>query len=91
MERSTENVIEWLNGQDIAVLTLSERRYISRVKKLNASNSGVTDYHTNPDGTIYARVPLDWIRITPPKKMNLSEEERQKRAERMKKAHISKI
>lgn len=89
MERSIENVIEWLNGQDIAVLTLSERRYISRVRKLSASTSGVTDWHTNPDGTIYARVPLDWIKISPPKRMNLSEEERQKRAERMR-AHASK-
>ena len=42
----------------------------------------------NDDGSIVARIPHSWFKITPPRKINISEEEKIKRSERM--AHIHK-
>ena len=77
MERSNENVIEFLNGEDEALLTLSRQKYISRVKRLKKSHPDEVHIEENVDGTIFARVPVRWIKINPTKAVS---EEQKKRA-----------
>lgn len=79
---STENVIEWTRNQKQASVTLCQGRVITRVKELAEKYPEECQILAqNKDGSIFAHIPTEWIRINPP--MNLSDEEREARAERM--------
>ncbi len=71
-----ENVIEWVRDQDRATLTLSQRRTITRVRRLAEKHPEECQVVAeNPDGSICAYVPVSWIKISPLKKV--SEERRE--------------
>jgi U3 small nucleolar ribonucleoprotein component len=77
-----ENVIEWLKGQNRVTVTLSQGRYISKVKKLAEKYPDEVEVVAeNKDGSIVAHVPLRYIKISRPKEM--TEEQKQKAAERL--------
>lgn len=77
-----ENVIEWYNGQDILTITLSQKKFINKIKKLEKEfPDEVRIDKINKDGTILAHIPLKYLRISRPRK--LSEEERLAAAERL--------
>lgn len=76
-----KNCIKWHKDQEQATMTLSQRRVISRVEKLAASRPEECQIVArNPDGSVYAHIPVNWIRINP--KKELTEEQREERAER---------
>lgn len=78
----SENVIEWIKDEKWATLTLSQRRTISRVKKLAAQYPEQCQVVAeNKDGSICAHIPVSWVKISPPRE--LSEEQRQQIAERL--------
>jgi hypothetical protein len=80
VEDYKENVIEFLHNQKVATVTFSQGRYISRIKELAEKRPDECKItHTNTDGTIVAHIPTEWIRINP--KMELSDEEKQRRTE----------
>ena len=82
MEGYSENVIEWIKDEKRATLTLSQRRTISRVKQLAEQYPDECQVLAeNKDGSLYAHIPVSWIRINPG--MELTEEQREKRAETM--------
>ncbi len=81
-EGYSENVIEWIKDEKRATLTLSQRRTISRVKKLAAQYPEQCQVVAeNKDGSICAHIPVNWIRINPG--MELTEEQRRQKAETM--------
>ncbi len=81
-EGYTENVIEWVKDGDQATLSLSQRRTISRVKQLAEQYPDQCQILAeNKDGSLYAHLPVSWIRINPG--MELTEEQREKRADTM--------
>lgn len=81
-EGYSENTIEWVRDSPTATITLSQRRTITRVKKLAESHPEECQVLAeNKDGSIYAHVPVSWIRINPPRE--LSEEQRQQIAKRL--------
>lgn len=83
MEKSTENVIEFLNGEKTCTVTFNSRRHISKVKKLYGQKKEEFEYLIeNPDGSICAKFPVEWIRIRPGRE--LTKEQRDALAERMK-------
>lgn len=88
MERSNENVIEFLNSEENALLTLSKQKYINRVKRLKESHPNEVHVYENADGTIFARVPVRWIKINPTKAV--SEEQRRRSRENIMKMWESK-
>ena len=79
LERSHENVIEFLDDETEAMLTLSKGRYISRVKKLAETHPGEVYIKETVDGTIFAKVPVKWVKISPPK--TISEEQKKRSRE----------
>ena len=82
MEGYSENVIEWIKDEKRATLTLSQRRTISRVKKLAVQYPEQCQVVAeNKDGSICAHSPVSWVKISPPRE--LSEEQRQQIAERL--------
>lgn len=75
-EGYTENVIEWVKDGDQATLSLSQRRTISRVKQLAEQYPDQCQILAeNKDGSLYAHLPVSWIRINPG--MELTEEQRE--------------
>ncbi|MDO4333202.1 MAG: helix-turn-helix domain-containing protein [Eubacteriales bacterium] len=63
---ASENCIEWGKDQKCATLTLSQRRIITRVEKLAQFHPGECQIVVrNPDGSICAHVPAEWIRVNP--------------------------
>ena len=71
-----ENCIEWLNGQDRVTVTLSQGKYINKVKKLSEKHEGVEIVKENTDGTLLAHLPLKFIKISAPKQMTEEQKER---------------
>ena len=79
-----ECVIEWIRGEKTASVTMpNNTRLKTKILKL-ASDNACAMAHQNKDGSIFAHVPVEWIRIQPPKKMNWSEEQLKLRRERLK-------
>ena len=73
-----ENVIEFLNGQKRATVTLSQGRYKTKVEKLAKERPDECKILTrNPDGTILAHVPTSWVKISPPRKVEMSEDRKE--------------
>ncbi len=88
---SGENAIEWFTGSDRATVTLSSRRYISRIKKLAAAHPEAVEIIREPEsnsGYLYARVPASWIRIQAPVSREYTDEEIAEARERLQ--HIRK-
>lgn len=82
MQAGIENVIEWERDQERASLTLCQRRTINRIKELAEKYPEECQILAqNKDGSIFAHIPVKWIRINPPKQ--LSENQRAAIAERM--------
>ena len=70
-EKYTENVIEWVKDGEWATLSLSQRRTISRVKHLAEQYPEQCQILAeNKDGSLYAHVPVKWIKISPPKELS---------------------
>lgn len=82
MERSQENAIEWITGSDSAAATVSQTRWINRLRKLAKANPAEVTLTNNEDGSVFATVPLSYIKISAPRK--ISDEQREKLRERMK-------
>lgn len=80
-----ENVIEWLRGSDIAGITApAGSRLKGRVVKLAQTHPDqVGVVKENPDGSIFAHVPVKFIKVSPPRRV--SEEQRAAAAERFRK------
>jgi len=60
-----------------------ERKWITRIRKLKEAHPDEVIIHNKPetnDGCLVCTFPSDWLKITPPKKMNLTEEQRLQRA-----------
>lgn len=81
MERSQENVIEWLTGDNRVGMTLSQTKWINRISKLKASHPEEVGLVENEDGSVFASVPLPWIKVSAPRQ--LSQEQREKLSSRM--------
>ncbi len=80
MDNCIENVIEWLRDEKRATLSLSQRRTISRVKRLAEQYPEECQVVAeNPDGSICAYVPVSWIKISPLKKVSEEHRERSRR------------
>lgn len=85
---SGESAIEWLRGDKTVTATFPPgTRECNRVKKYAKEYPDeVTIAAENPDGSIVARFPKKYLRITRPAVRELTEEERAAAAERLARA-----
>jgi hypothetical protein len=83
MESFNENVIEFITNDKTATVTFSQGRYVSKIKKLAEKfPDEVKIVYTNKDGSIVAHVPVSAIKLNIVKR-ELTEEQRQEMAERL--------
>ena len=82
MDRCMENVIEFLENQERATVTFSQGRYKTRIRRLAAERPEECQIVAeNQDGSLCAHIPVAWIKINPTQQ--LTEEQREQRAENM--------
>lgn len=84
-----ETCIEYLDVDDVATVGSSERRWINKIIKFHEQHPGVVKIVRMPEensGYILAHVPKSWVKLSPPKQVNLTDEQRAARAERLRKS-----
>lgn len=70
-----------------------ERRYITKIHKLAekfTEQVRIIAEPENNDGCIYCELPTSWLRIQPPVKRNLTEEQREQIAHRLAYSHFQR-
>lgn len=79
---NNENCIEFLNNQQVITVSFCAQKWINKIKKLhNEHPDDVKIIAENQDGSIYAKLPIKYLKISVPKQ--ISEEQRQAASERL--------
>lgn len=93
IDYSGESAIEWLRGDQTATATFpAGTKECNRLKKYaELYPEEVTIARENPDGSIVVRFPKKYLRIVRPVIRELSEEEREAAANRLREARNRKI
>jgi hypothetical protein len=75
-----ENMIEFITGQHTTTVTFTNGKHIRKIKELYETNKDdFKSYIENADGSICARIPLKWVRISAGRtgsKREMTEEEK---------------
>ena len=77
-----ENNIEWITGDNMMSVTLTSQRHITKIRKLAERKPDEVKIVTNKDGSIYATLPLSYLKFNPPK--DLTEEQKKELTKRLK-------
>ncbi|MCD7743984.1 MAG: helix-turn-helix transcriptional regulator [Lachnospiraceae bacterium] len=84
---SEENVIDFIKDSDRATVTFSQGRYKSRVEQLAKNRPDECRIMArNDDGSLCAQIPVKWVRITPPREVQLTDEQRREIGKRLAKS-----
>lgn len=82
-----ETTINYLQEDKTMTVFTAQRKWLNRLTKYaNKPDSGVKIKHENTDGSKIFEVPVNWLKISPPHKCNMTEEQRLKAAERLRNA-----
>lgn len=85
MAEFNENVIEWFTGDDTIAVTVSQKKFVNRIKRFALTDENVVILTENKDGSIFAHLPISYLKLSPKAKNNISAERRAELAERMRK------
>ena len=86
---SNENNIEFLRGQERATAYFTQRRFINRIKKFKEEHPDDVEIYENSDGSVLVHFPVKWIHITPSRKIQITEERRERLREQLKRVRES--
>lgn len=82
-----ETGFEYLIEDSHATVWSSERKWINKIIKLQQEHPNDVEIKylpENNDGTILAHVPKNWLKISPPRQVNMTEERKAQLAEHLK-------
>jgi hypothetical protein len=80
-----ETVFEHLDGNKTFTVSTDERTWKNRLVKLAEQHpDDVECVAVNRDGSVMYHVPASWVRLRPPVKRNLTDEQRAALADRIK-------
>lgn len=86
-----ENVIEWLRDSDTATVCFSQKRMITKIKRLAEKFPDEVQIVAENKTSIVAHIPVKAIKINLPKREEMTSEQKIKAIERLKRAReISK-
>ena len=81
-----ENCIEFLTSTRTATVSFTNQKHINRIKKLYEEHKDDFKYFVeNDDGSVCAKIPLKWVKISPPRMV--SDEQREAARIRFQKMH----
>ena len=87
---SRENVIGWYKDSEIATVTFSQGRYISKIKKLAEKYPDDVKFLENADGTILAYIPVKAIHISIIHRVEMTDEQKKAANKRIKKMQTAR-
>lgn len=93
MTEEHENAVEWLDGQDVATFTLHSGKLKSRILNLAKKRPDAVQITSGPKGNggyLVAHVPVGWIRIQEPSKVERTPEQREEARRLMRKINAAK-
>lgn len=85
-----ETSIEYLTCNDHATLYSSEAKWMRKIKQLQTDYPDSVQIINETSESIVVHIPKSWFKVTPPRKMTLTDEQRAAAAERMTKARQKK-
>lgn len=86
-----ETSCSYCGGADL-YFSSDERRWINKIRKLKEAYPDQVTIIAEPeanDSCIYCKLPVDWLKLKPPVKRNMTEKQREEARERMMKARES--
>ena len=81
-----ETGVEYISTESHATFFSSEIKWINKIQRLKEKYPDDVEITYDPDdngGVIVAHIPKSWMKIAPPKKVNLTDDQKAERAERM--------
>lgn len=81
-----ENAIEWLDNKHKATVTLHGMRLRNKVMKLAEEYPDEVEVRREPDengGFLVAKIPVKWVKIAPPRRLELTDEKKEELRERL--------
>lgn len=88
-----ETAFDYITSEDYATFFTDEVKWIRKLTALSKTHPDEVKIIYTPEqnhGALYAYVPKTWFKLSPPKKMSLTDEQRAAAAERMSKARKAK-
>ena len=79
-----ENVIEWLTNDDHIAVTFTQKKYVNKIKKYAKEDDRIYLVE-NEDGSVFARLPIRYLKINKPRTM--TEEQKEAARERLHNYH----
>ena len=90
MINTAETVFEHLDGKDTWTVSTDERTWKNRLAKLAEQNPAEVEcVAVNRDGSVMYHVHASWVKVRPPRKVNMTDEQKAALAERLKLARES--
>ena len=84
MINTAETVFEHLDGNNTWTVSTDERVWKNRLSKLAEQHPDEVEcVAVNRDGSVMCHVPASWLRLRPPVKRNMTEEEKQAARDRL--------
>ena len=83
-----ETALEYLDDK-IMLVSSDQQKIINKVRKLAEAYPDKVTIKRQPeqnDGCIYATMPAEWLKLSPPKQIEMSDEQKAEVAERLKNA-----
>lgn len=79
-----ETSINYLTEDGHAVISTDERKWVNKINSLKEEYPDEVEIRSVfKDGTVVAHIPKGWVRVKPPVKRVLTDEQKRKAAERM--------
>ena len=80
-----ETVFEHLDGKNTWTVSTDERTWKNRLAKLAEQHpADVECVAQNTDGSVMYHFPARWLKVSPPRKVNMTDERRAELSDRMK-------
>ena len=86
MAEIRETCINATNEDNYAVVCSSEQKWINKINKLHEERPDEVIIKYDPEtnqGVIVAHVPKSWMKVSPPRQVNYTDEQRAAMAERL--------
>ena len=85
-----ETAFDYLSCDSYASFSTTETKWIRKIKSLQQSHPNDIQILKESEDGILVHIPKSWMKITPPRKMTLTDEQRLAAGERMKNARKNK-
>lgn len=87
-----ETSLDHVAGEDFISVYSSERKWINKLQRLKEQYPSEVDIrHINDDGSMLVRLPAEWFRLRPKKKVNLTEEQIEASKARLEKGRLKRL